>query len=215
MPVQPAGEDLGLGTHQVVIVMNHRRHTDGGTHRRIAGQQRRDRDIMFGQGAGQRADHITQPAGFHQREGFGCHGQDLHHASRSIIAWVIRQMPFDGAAEALASKPGIFADHQAFGNVDAAVDHHPAQPCAAADMAARQDHSFFQRGKAVGAHAGEQQAAPHRASPRRCNLPTPARKPPCRGGRRCHARIWRAERSRHRSRAARSGHKGQVPARHR
>jgi hypothetical protein len=67
-----------------------------------------------------------------------------------------------GAAKSLGVAFGIFADHQSFRNLHAAVDHDILQSCSASDHGIRHDHRIFDTAIGMDMHAGEQQRPPYR-----------------------------------------------------
>ena len=120
----------------------------------------RMRDILGRQGGRQRARDIGQAPGLDQ--GIDLRGDPrisrrLHPARRSIMVWVIRQMPSVGAAEALRVEHGILADDEPCGNLHAAVDDDIRRAHAAADLDIGQDHRVIQPRIGIEPDAGEQQ----------------------------------------------------------
>ena len=160
-------------------------------HRGIARQQRADRDALRRQRGRQRAGDVGEPAGLDQRIDLRGDGQDAerrHASRRSIIGWVIRQMPFSVRRKRLRVEHRVLAHHQPVGDAHAAVDHHVAQPRVPADIDIRQDHRVVDVGVGMHVHAGEQQRAAQRRARDDAAAGRPARRSPRRAGRPRRAR---------------------------
>ena len=83
-----SGDDAGRRAEEMVVVASRRSVGELGQDRRVGGHERSDLDAFTRQHAGQRADHVREPPGLHQREdlrGDGENFQIAHCVSLSII----------------------------------------------------------------------------------------------------------------------------------
>ena len=110
--VQPSGgpgDKPGLGAEQALVALEDLGRAECAENVRVARQHHPHLDIVGGERLGQGARDIGKAAGLDQREDFGSDREDTHrvgYPSRSIIVWVIRQMPLSVRRKRRASSSG-------------------------------------------------------------------------------------------------------------